>query len=89
MPNRKNDPHNNDTGLPVSSSEQVANERHRRKKIFLWEITQSAIAFLITCAVVYLKIIGIESTELRDAFFLVVAMYFMKKPGEERPGNHG
>lgn len=42
----------------------------------IWEGTQAAVAVLITLAVIYTAIYGIESIPLTNAFFLVAGFYF-------------
>ena len=46
--------------------------------LVIWETTQAAIAVMITAAMIYCAVSGIESKELNYAFFLIVTMYFVR-----------
>jgi hypothetical protein len=50
----------------------------QRRVNLIWEGTQSVIAVLISAAVVYCQIHTIESEVLNNAFFLIVAMYYVR-----------
>jgi hypothetical protein len=50
----------------------------QRRVNMIWEMTQSIIAVLITGAIIYNAVNKIESNVLNNAFFLIVAMYFVR-----------
>lgn len=59
----------------VAEDEVLAGQRQIS---FIWEISQAAIALIITLAVVYTAITHIVSQELTNAFFLIVGFYFSR-----------
>lgn len=50
----------------------------QRRINLLWESTQAAIALSITWALIYCELKKIDSVVLKNAFFLVVAMYLIR-----------
>lgn len=50
----------------------------QRRVNILWEIVQGTVAVMITGAVIYTQIKGIQSGVLENAFFLIVTMYFVR-----------
>jgi len=57
----------------------VSKKDHEQRKInFLWELTQSVIAVMITGAVIILAGNGRDYPVLTNAFFLIVSMYFVR-----------
>lgn len=50
----------------------------QRRINLLWESTQATIALSITGALIYCELNKIESVVLKNAFFLVVAMYLIR-----------
>jgi hypothetical protein len=50
----------------------------QRRVNLVWEITQAVIAIMITAAIIFIEIKRIDSPVLSNAFFLIVAMYFVR-----------
>lgn len=50
----------------------------QRRVNILWETTQAILAVLITCAVVYCVVLGIEAKVIDSAFVMIVTMYFLR-----------
>jgi len=65
-----------DPELPETTA--AATAENKRLSNIIWEMTQAAIALMITAAVVYTAINKIESEVLTNAFFLIVSIYFVK-----------
>lgn len=58
----------------------------QRKINLVWEVTQALIAVMITGAIIYNALNGISSDVLNNAFFLIVAMYFVRTNHEKTGG---
>lgn len=44
----------------------------------MWETTQALIALMVTGALIYVSVKGIEGEELKNAFFLIIGFYFSR-----------
>lgn len=75
-PPRYKEDQREDPELPEPDA--AARAENRRLSNIIWEMTQAAIALMITAAVVYTAINKIESEVLTNAFFLIVSIYFVK-----------
>lgn len=65
--------------LPPTTTEQEDIVTHGQRRVnLIWEATQAAIALSVTIALVYVSIKGIESEELKNAFFLIIGFYFSR-----------
>lgn len=65
--------------LPPNTTEQEDMVMAGQRRVNLvWESTQALIAVMITAAIVYCAIKGIDSRVLNNAFFLIVSMYFVR-----------
>lgn len=65
--------------LPPNTTEQEDMVTAGQRRVNLvWEFTQSIIAVMITGAIVYCSINGIDDRILNNAFFLIVSMYFVR-----------
>jgi hypothetical protein len=65
--------------LPPNTTEQEDMVTAGQRRVNLvWEFTQAIIAVMITAAIVYCAIKGIDSRVLNNAFFLIVSMYFVR-----------
>lgn len=62
----------------AKSNEHALITRGQRRVNIIWEGTQAAIAVMITGAMIFCTIYKIPSAELNYAFFLIVAMYFVR-----------
>ncbi len=62
--------------LPTTTAEEDRHSYGQRRINLVWEVTQAAIALLVTGANVYAALNTIESSALSNAFFLVVGFYF-------------
>lgn len=51
----------------------------QRRVNLIWEITQAAIAVIVTLATIYSAIVGVESLLLGNAFTLIIALYFVRQ----------
>lgn len=68
-------------GLVLAPTTTAADDKvteGQRRINLLWESSQSAISLIITLAVVYCQIKGINSETLNNAFFFVVATYLQR-----------
>lgn len=64
---------------PTTTAEENTVTAGQRRINLVWELTQACIAVSITWAIIYMRVSGIESDgTLINAFFLVVAMYFVR-----------
>jgi hypothetical protein len=63
---------------PTTTQQEDMVTAGQRRVNLIWEGTQSVIAVLISAAVVYCQIHTIESEVLNNAFFLIVAMYYVR-----------
>lgn len=65
--------------LPPTTTDQedIVTAGQRRINL-IWEITQAAVAVLITLATIYCAIKSIDARPLGNAFFLIVSMYFVR-----------
>ncbi len=63
---------------PDTTAEQDIVTKGQRRINLIWETTQAIIAIGITGATIYNAVIGIKSDVLNNAFFLVIAMYFVR-----------
>lgn len=64
---------------PTTTVQQDITTAGQRRINLIWETTQAVVAVMITGAVVYNAISGIEITkDLSNAFFLIVSMYFVR-----------
>jgi len=82
-PPRYNDQDRDKPDLPA---DELARGENKRLSNIIWEMTQAAIALMITAAVVYTAINKIESEVLTNAFFLIVSIYFVKNREGHIPG---
>lgn len=73
--------------LPPTTTEAddkvTEGQRHINR---VWEYSQSAIALLITMAVVYCAINEITSAELSNGFFLIIGFYFSRANHQNQGG---
>lgn len=68
-----------DKSAPATTTKQEDMVTAGQRRVNLvWEITQAVIAVMITTAVIICEIKRIESPVLANAFFLIVAMYFVR-----------
>lgn len=69
----------NRVSLPPTTTEQedIVTLGQRRVNL-IWESTQATIALAVTVALVYVSIKGIDSEELKNAFFLIIGFYFSR-----------
>lgn len=68
-----------DPALPATTT--VEEDRHslgQRRVNIIWEATQASIALIVTLALIYVTIMGIDAQRLGDAFTLIVALYFVR-----------
>lgn len=63
--------------IPTVKQTDVTKAGQRRINL-LWECTQAAIALSVTWSLIYCELNRIESIVLKNAFFLVVAMYLIR-----------
>lgn len=67
--------------LPLTPTTTLAEDAvtaGQRRINLIWEMTQAAVAILITGAVIYNSVNKIESEVLTNAFFLIISMYFVR-----------
>lgn len=65
--------------LPATTTHQEDITKQGQRRInLIWESTQAVIAVSITWAIIYNAMKRVESPELNYAFFLIVAMYFVR-----------
>lgn len=57
-------------------SERAAVSAGQRRVNMTWEATQALIAVSITAAFILVSVRGLESPDLKNAFFLIVGFYF-------------
>lgn len=50
----------------------------QRRVNLIWETTQAFVALVVTVAMVYVEVNGIDSRRLGDAFTLIIALYFVR-----------
>jgi len=74
-PPRYNENQREDPELP---EQDAARAENKRLSNIIWEMTQAAIALMITAAVIYSAVNKIDSEVLTNAFFLIVSIYFVK-----------
>lgn len=68
-----------DKSVPATTTRQEDMVTAGQRRVNLvWEITQAVIAVMITLAVIICVLKGIEIRVLDNAFFLIVAMYFVR-----------
>lgn len=85
-PPRYKDDQREDPELPGDA----AKAENRRLSNIIREMTQAAIALMITAAVIYSAVKKIESELLTNAFFLIVSIYFVKnREGQATNGRVG
>ena len=63
---------------PNTTAEQDTITAGQRRINLIWEVTQSAIAVLITGAVIYASIQGVNSETITNAFFLIIGFYYSR-----------
>lgn len=63
---------------PTTTEQEDITTAGQRKVNLIWEFTQASIAIMITAALIYTAIKKIEAQELRNAFFLIASMYFVR-----------
>lgn len=63
---------------PDTTAEQDITTAGQRRVNLIWEFTQAAIAIMVTSALIYISVKKIEAQELKNAFFLIVSMYFVR-----------
>lgn len=66
------------TLAPTTTDQQDKTKAGQRRINLIWEFTQAVIAVSITWAIIYMAIKAVESDTLTNAFFLIVAMYFVR-----------
>lgn len=66
------------------ASNKVASGQRRINLI--WEVSQSAIALMVTCAIVVAALTDRSSLELSNAFFLIIGFYFSRTNHEREGG---
>lgn len=63
---------------PTTTVQEDVTKASQRRINLIWESTQAVIAVSITWAVIYCSIKKIETEVLTNAFFLIVAMYYVR-----------
>lgn len=63
---------------PTTTAQEDLTTSGQRRINLIWEVTQAVIAVLVTGSIVYTAIRGISSTELTNAFFLIIGFYFSR-----------
>lgn len=63
---------------PTTTAEEDTVTAGQRRINIMWECTQAIIAIMITAAIIYNAVNGIQSDVLTNAFFLIVSMYFVR-----------
>lgn len=63
---------------PTTTKEEDIVTLGQRRVNLIWESTQAVIALAVTVALVYVSVKGIESEELKNAFFLIIGFYFSR-----------
>jgi len=61
----------------TTAQEDIVTLGQRRVNL-IWESTQAVIALCVTAALVYVSVKGIDSEELKNAFFLIIGFYFSR-----------
>lgn len=59
-----------------TTAEEDKHSAGQRRVNLIWEYTQALVALSITGAEIYASLMGIESAQLNNAFFLIVGFYF-------------
>lgn len=63
---------------PTTTEEQDTVTAGQRRINIMWETTQALIALMVTAALIYVSVKGIEGEELKNAFFLIIGFYFSR-----------
>jgi hypothetical protein len=63
---------------PTTTTQEDLVTAGQRRVNLIWEGTQSAIAVIITGAVIYSSVTKVLSQELTNAFFLIIGFYFSR-----------
>lgn len=63
---------------PNTTEEQDTVTAGQRRINIMWETTQALIALMVTAALIYVSVKGIEGEELKNAFFLIIGFYFSR-----------
>lgn len=79
--------------VATTTEEQDRSTKGQRRVNFTWEMTQSAVTIMVTCATIYTQVIGKDSPALNNGFFMVLATYLTRtnhtKTGGVQPGDSG
>lgn len=67
-----------DSLAPNTTAEEDIVTAGQRRINLVWEVTQSLIAVTITGAVIFLAVKSIQSSEVTNAFFLIIGFYFSR-----------
>jgi hypothetical protein len=63
---------------PTTTEQEDITKAGQRRINMIWEFTQAALAILIAGAVFYCAAHKIDAPTLKDAFIMVISMYFVR-----------
>lgn len=63
---------------PTTTLAEDTTTAGQRKINLIWEGTQAIIAAIVTLALIYTSVQGIDAAELKNAFFLIIGFYFSR-----------
>jgi hypothetical protein len=63
---------------PATTQQEDKVTAGQRRINIIWEVTQAIIAIMITTAIVYCEVNGLNARLLGNAFFLITSLYFIR-----------
>lgn len=63
---------------PTTTAQEDITKQWQRHVNIIWEITQSIISVSVTSSIIYCAVTSKTSTELTNAFFLIIGFYFSR-----------
>ncbi len=67
-----------DSKVPTTTAEEDRKTKGQRDINLIWERTQAIVAVLITGAMIYTQIRGIDAQALNTAFTSIIILYFVR-----------
>lgn len=63
---------------PLTTAEEDRKTQGQRNTNLMWEATQSVIAVIVTIALIYTSVMGIDAPHLATAFTSIILLYFVR-----------